>query len=296
LSVADVDFHDRYAYCRYNPFKWTDPSGEDPNGFNNSLVGPDEPYQPYYQIKSFSRMIMDEDPGYNQWMTYIWFRGLQEPRMKDFFIMDFEMGSGGSGSSEIGPVVRSRKDVPSKIDDFRTNLAPRIITVAGTTNYFMAINNRKQIIQNGNDIFRNFNLSSFNSNQPMKYMKYIRKGGRVNKVNNFKNIVSKGKYIAKAGKYFNYVGIGLTGTNFAFSDQSWGDIAELTVGLTSIGFTMTNKYLAPVGLGIAAIDFFDGFDDYYQFLDLQEKLYDAGFPAVIGWHTIGGAPIFIQKD
>jgi len=240
---------------------------------------------------------MDEDPGYNQWMTYIWFRGLQEPRMmKDFFIMDFEMGSGGSGSSEIGPVVRSRKDVPSKIDDFRTNLAPRIITVAGTTNYFMAINNRKQIIQNGNDIYRNFNLSSFNSNQPMKYMKYIRKGGRVNKVNNFKNIVSKGKYIAKAGKYFNYVGIGLTGTNFAFSDQSWGDIAELTVGLTSIGFTMTNKYLAPVGLGIAAIDFFDGFDDYYQFLDLQEKLYDAGFPAVIGWHPIGGAPIFIQKD
>jgi len=27
-GVADVDFHDRYAYCRYNPFKWTDPSGE----------------------------------------------------------------------------------------------------------------------------------------------------------------------------------------------------------------------------------------------------------------------------
>jgi RHS repeat-associated protein len=61
--------------------------------------------------------------------------------------------------------------------------------------------------------------------------------------------------------------------NFALSDQSWGDYGQLGVSLLSTGLTLSAP-TAPIGIGLGAIDAFGGLNSFYNYLDVQQNLYN----------------------
>ena len=91
----------------------------------------------------------------------------------------------------------------------------------------------------------------------------------------------------------SFVGAGFGVYNYAVSDKSWGDKGALTVSLVSAGLTCFPA-TTPVGIGIGVMDAAGGFNDFYQYLDDNQTLYNETGLIVIPSMPMSNTPMFLQ--
>ena len=74
------------------------------------------------------------------------------------------------------------------------------------------------------------------------------------------------------------------------SDGSWGDYGQLGVSLLSAGLTL-DGFTAPAGIGIGLFDAGGGFNSFYNYLDLNQQLYNGTGGLIL---PLNGVPQYFQ--
>ena len=86
------------------------------------------------------------------------------------------------------------------------------------------------------------------------------------------------------------VGAFIGTVDFTLSDKSWGDYGQLGVSLLSAGLTL-DGFTAPAGIGIGLFDAGGGFNSFYNYLDLNQQLYNGTGGLIL---PINGVPQYFQ--
>jgi hypothetical protein len=240
---------------------WSDQNRSE---YGNFMLMSSSSFDSYYGAGSFKMVqaISTNPVLFKEWKGSDWtLDDLREGRVDH---PDIVRGGGGFyvRSTRINPVVFDTGDGSEQLNEVEI------------------INTWVAVCQDGGgDIYDCANLA-LNGINTLSYTINIRQIPDLRQIDALGTKFSKG--VNSASRGLTRIGVGISVTSGILSiyrysmieNPTWGDRTELGIGITS-AILSSIPYTTYVGIGIGLVDIAGGFDGFYNFMDMNESLYNS---------------------